>query len=142
MWYELSSEYIDPWKTLEGKERSNLADYGIVILLLLNVVGYGTSIFVRLLTMLIMLEMICTCWSGLNGMKRILNKCIGAYSHGWLIMCAYRCLCMCNGLYDMLRRRNLGNDSPMFKAINNVFSFNNYSRNNFLISLIEWSWIE
>jgi len=31
MWYELSIEYIDPWKTLEEKERSNLADYGIVI---------------------------------------------------------------------------------------------------------------
>jgi len=31
MWYELSSEYPDPWKTLEEKEGSNLADYGIVI---------------------------------------------------------------------------------------------------------------
>jgi len=32
MWYELSADYIDPWKkNLEEKERSNLADYGIVI---------------------------------------------------------------------------------------------------------------
>ena len=31
MWYELSVEYIDPWQTLQEKERSNVADYGIVI---------------------------------------------------------------------------------------------------------------
>jgi len=31
MWYELNIEYIYPWQTLEEKERSNLADYGIVI---------------------------------------------------------------------------------------------------------------
>jgi len=31
MWYELSVEYIDPWQTLQEKERSNLADCGIVI---------------------------------------------------------------------------------------------------------------
>ena len=57
MWYEWSSEYLDPWKTLEEKERSNLADYGIVIFVV-SQCGYGTPIFVRLLTMLIMLEMI------------------------------------------------------------------------------------
>ena len=61
----------------------------LLSLLLLNVVGYSTPIFVRLLTMLIMLEMICMCLSGLHGMKRILNKCIGAYLHVCLIMCAY-----------------------------------------------------
>jgi len=104
-----SVEYIDPWQTLEEKERSNLADYGIVIFVSSQCGRLYYTYILRLLTMLIMLEMICMCWSRLNGMKRILNMCIGAYVHVHLIMCAYRCLCMCNGLYDMLRRRNLGN---------------------------------
>jgi len=67
MWYELSVEYIDPWKTLEETERNNLADYGIVIFVASQCGRLYTPIFVRLLTMLIMLEMICMCWSRLNG---------------------------------------------------------------------------
>jgi len=43
------------------------------------------------------------------------------------MMRAYRCLCICIWLYDMLRRRNLSNYSPMFKAINNVISFSTCS---------------
>ena len=51
--------------------------------------------------------------------------CIGTYVHVCLMMCTYRCVCILIWLYYMLRRKNLGNYSPMFKAIDNVISFNN-----------------
>ena len=56
--------------------------------------------------------------------------CVGAHVHVCLIMCAYRCLCIRIWPYDMLRRRNLGNYSPMFKAIKNVISFSTCSLSN------------
>jgi len=77
--------------------------------------------------MLFILEMMCTRRSRFYVIKRTLTMCIGAYVHVCLIMCAYRCLYMWIWLYDMLRRRNLGNYSPMFKMINNVISFSTCS---------------
>ena len=58
MWYELSIEYIDPWKTLEEKERSNLADYGIVILVASQCGRLWYTYICAFLDQVIMLEMI------------------------------------------------------------------------------------
>jgi len=73
--------------------------------------------------------------SRLYVITRILNMCIDVYVHVCLIMRAYRCLCIRIWLYDMLRCRNLGNYSPVFKAINNVCRSLLTKRVIFLISL-------
>ena len=77
--------------------------------------------------------------SRLYFMKRTLNMRIDAYMHVCSLMCAYRCLCIRIWLYDILRRRNLGNYAPVFKVINNVCRPLLAKRVIFLISLTKWS---
>jgi len=114
---------------LSCNERNNLADHGIVIFVASQCVRSWYTYICAFIDPVI-LKWLHMHRTRLSVMKWILNMFIVAYVHVCLMMCAYRCLCIRIWLYDMLRRRNLGNYSPMFKAINNVISFSTCSRSN------------